>query len=256
VTPGPAGGFVDYERAAAVYGRGRALSGASLARWRDAVRGRLPDGPLRRVGDVGAGTGVFIPMWLELGAEEIVAVEPSAAMRASARAGLSERVRMLAGSASELPIASASADALWLSAVHHHVPDLDAAAAEWRRVLRPGGRAFFRGFFPDTSAVAWLDFMPGAARARARFPTTARLAAVLRPAGLGVVDVVDVPEPEGPRAHEAADWIARMRHADSLLTALRDDEITSGLAALRALGEARLEPLRLTLVTAVSAPGG
>lgn len=245
-------GLVDYERAAERYDRGRALSSGSMERWRDAVRERLPKEPLRRVVDVGAGTGLFFPLWIDLGAETIIAVEPSAAMRARASSGRSSRVRVLDGTASDLPVDTASVDALWLSAVVHHIPELDVAAVELRRVLRAGGRVFIRGFFPDTSKVSWLDRMPGAERARARFATTSDVTTVLTHAGFSLDDVVNVPEPERPRARDAADWIAAMRSADSLLTALRDDEIAAGIATLRRLGDARLEPLSLTLVTATA----
>jgi SAM-dependent methyltransferase len=245
--------LVDYERAAGCYDPGRTLSSGSVERWRDALRARLPGAPLRCVVDVGAGTGLFFAMWLELGAETIIAVEPSAAMRARASSRCGARVRLVAGTASGLGLANASADVLWLSAVIHHVRDLDAAALELRRVLRPGGRIFLRGYFPDTSEIPWLRWMPGAERAGARFPTTSQVAAVLGRAGFSSGDVVNVPEPERARANDAADWIARMRAADSILTALRDDEIERGIASLRELGDARLEPLSLTLVTATAA---
>jgi SAM-dependent methyltransferase len=243
--------LVDYERAARTYERGRALTAESMSRWREAVRARLGDAPPRCVVDVGAGTGIFVPMWLELGTASVVAVEPSEAMRAQAAMRSDPRVRVQPGTAADLGLADASADVVWLSAVIHHFPDLNAALLEMRRVLRPGGRLMVRGYFPDHSTIPWLDALPGAERARARFPTTGRLAQALAPAGFTILDVVGVPDPEQPRAREAADWIAAMRHADTILTALRDDEIEAGIATLRARGEDRLEPLRLTLVTAL-----
>jgi SAM-dependent methyltransferase len=45
------------------------------------------------------------------------------------------------GSAERLPLADGTADALWCRDVLVHVADLAAAYAEFRRVLRPGGRA-------------------------------------------------------------------------------------------------------------------
>jgi hypothetical protein len=44
-----------------------------------------------------------------------------------------------------------------------------------------------------------------------------------------------------------------MRDADSILTALSDDDIAQGLAALRRLGDQRLEPTALSLLTAEAA---
>jgi SAM-dependent methyltransferase len=223
-----------------------------MERWRAALRERLPKEPLRRVVDVGAGTGLFFPLWIDLGAQDILAVEPSAAMRARASSRQGGRVRLLDGTASHLPVETASVDALWLSAVLHHLPRLDLAAIELRRVLRAGGRIFIRGFFPDTSKLPWLDHLPGAERARARFPRASDVTAVLTSAGFSLDDIVNVAEPERPRAREAADWITAMRSADSLLTALRDDEIARGTASLRQLGDIRLEPLSLTLITSTA----
>ena len=242
--------LVDYERVASTYDRGRALPDDSMARWQAAVAPRLPAGPLRRVVDVGAGTGLFVPMWRALGAREVVAVEPSAAMREHAAARRGDRARIVAGTAAELPVVTGSVDVAWLSTVVHHVPDLDAAAAELARVVRPGGRVLVRGFLPDVSRVSWLDLMPGASKARRRFPTADRLGDVLRRAGFTVRDVVNVGEPEGPRASDIATWIETMCDADSILTALSGDDITQGVDALRRLGDRRLEPTAISLLSA------
>jgi SAM-dependent methyltransferase len=243
--------LVDYERAAGTYARGRALTSGVMERWRDAVRARLGNDVPRCVVDVGAGTGLFVPMWLELGAGSVVAVEPSEAMRAQLSAASDPRVRVLPGTAADLGLGASAADVVWVSAVIHHVPDVDAAAREMHRVLRPGGRLLVRGFFPDHSTLPWLDALPGGERARARFPTTDRLADVLSRAGFTIVDVGGVADVAGS-AREAADWIAAMRHADTILGALRDDEIEAGIATLRAQGEQHLAPVRLTLMTAIA----
>ena len=81
------------------------------------------------------GTGQFATAFSDWFGLSIVAVEPSAAMRAQIprRPG----IRVLAGDASALPLADGSADGAWLSLVIHHIPDLEAAAREIRRVLRP-----------------------------------------------------------------------------------------------------------------------
>jgi SAM-dependent methyltransferase len=244
--------LVDYGAEADRYDRGRALLPEGLVRWRDAVRERLPAGALSRVVDVGAGTGGFLPMWRDLGASLVVGVEPTAAMRARAGARVGGGAVLAAGTGERLPLRSGSMDVAWVSAVIHHLADVDAAARELGRVVRPSGRVLVRGLFPGTSVLPWLDHMPGADRARGRFPTVDRLSGVLARAGLDVVDVTNVVEAHrhDHTAAEAADWIEAMRTADSVLTALRDDEVAAGVAALRAMGDAQLGPIALTLVTA------
>ena len=76
---------------------------------------------------------------------------------------------------------------------------------------------------------------PEPSRALARFPDLAALTRLATDAGLRPVaaDVIVDGEPRAPA--DVAAWITAMRHADSLLTALTDDEIATGLAALRRL---------------------
>ncbi|MCB1017639.1 MAG: class I SAM-dependent methyltransferase [Acidimicrobiales bacterium] len=241
--------LVDYEASAAAYRRGRELGDEQSARWREVVRAHLPEAPRGRVVDAGAGTGAFLPMWRALTPGPLVAVEPSPAMRAQA-AGRDAADAVVAGTLAALPLARAAVDVVWVSAVLHHVPDRAAALAEVARALRPGGRLLVRGLFPDRGRVPWLEAFPGAERALARFPTVAAVAAALPDAGLRRRAVVDVDEPPRPLPAEAAAWVEAMRRSDSLLTALTDDEVDAGSAALRALPPVPLDPVRLTLVVA------
>src|SRR5205085_904898 len=55
-----------------------------------------------------------------------------------AREGLSGE--FVAGSLTELPFGDASFDLVYSVGVIHHIPDTERAVAEFRRVLRPGGR--------------------------------------------------------------------------------------------------------------------
>jgi SAM-dependent methyltransferase len=81
--------------------------------------------------------------WFDL---SVLAVEPSAAMRD--RIPRTPAIQVLEGNASALPLPDESADAAWLSLVIHHIPDLEAAAQEIRRVVRPGGPVLIRQGFP------------------------------------------------------------------------------------------------------------
>ena len=240
--------FVDYDRAARRYDAGRGLSDDTLECWRRAVVARVePAG--RTVLDVGAGTGAFAAAWVAWGARAVVAVEPSEAMRRQATGRAVAGVAVVGGRGEALPVGAASVDVVWMSAVLHHLTDRERCAREVRRVLRPGGHLLVRGYVPDRSRVPWLDWLPGADRARTRFPGSADVRRIFEAQGLMLGDAVEVAEPHRHGRGEAASWIERMREADSLLTALAPAEVAAGVAALRAAPDEPLEPLALTLLT-------
>jgi SAM-dependent methyltransferase len=240
--------FVDYDRAARRYDAGRGLSDDTLECWRRAVVARVEPAGCT-VLDVGAGTGVFAAAWMAWGARAVVGVEPSEAMRRQAAGRAGAGVAVVGGRAEALPLAPSSVDVVWMSAVLHHLSDRERGVRELSRVLRPGGHVLVRGYVPDRSRVPWLDALPGAARARARFPGAADVARTFGAQGLALRDAVEVAEPHRHSRGDAASWIERMREADSLLTALAPVEIDAGVAALRTAPDELLEPLALTLLT-------
>jgi ubiquinone/menaquinone biosynthesis C-methylase UbiE len=103
----------------------------------------------RRALEIGAGTGYFTLNLLRARVvEQAVATDISPGMLAtlerSARE-LGERVETAAAEATALPFADGEFDLVFGHAVLHHLPDLDAAFREFRRVLRPGGVLAFCG---------------------------------------------------------------------------------------------------------------
>jgi SAM-dependent methyltransferase len=97
----------------------------------------LAVGPGRDVLEIGAGTGKFTELLVPSGAR-IAAVEPVAAMR-DALARNCPDVRVLDGTAEDLPLDDGSADAA-VAAQAFHWFEGDRALREIHRVLRPGGR--------------------------------------------------------------------------------------------------------------------
>jgi ubiquinone/menaquinone biosynthesis C-methylase UbiE len=92
--------------------------------------------PLKRVLDLGAGTGKLTRQLVALGAD-VVAVEPGDAMRAVLERVVPE-AETLAGSAESIPLPDASVDVVTVAQAFHWFRP-DEALAEIHRVLRPGG---------------------------------------------------------------------------------------------------------------------
>jgi ubiquinone/menaquinone biosynthesis C-methylase UbiE len=115
----------------------KALGGIDGSRFGDAL-------------EIGSGTGYFSLNLVQLGAiERLTATDISPRMlkRLSATAealGLGG-VSTVATEAEQLPFDDESFDLVFGHAVLHHIPDLDRAFAEFRRVLRPGGTIAFAG---------------------------------------------------------------------------------------------------------------
>ncbi|MGB7589314.1 MAG: class I SAM-dependent methyltransferase [Solirubrobacterales bacterium] len=99
--------------------------------------------------EIGAGTGYFSLNLLQLGViERLTATDISPGMlhRLSTTAEvLGLEAATVASDAEELPFEDESFDLVFGHAVLHHIPDLEQAFREFRRVLRPGGAIAFCG---------------------------------------------------------------------------------------------------------------
>jgi SAM-dependent methyltransferase len=106
-------------------------------------------GHYERALEIGAGTGYFTLNLLRAGViGEAVATDISPGMLRALECSageLGERVETAACEAAELPFGDDSFDLVFGHAVLHHLPDLDAAFRDFRRVLRPGGVIAFCG---------------------------------------------------------------------------------------------------------------
>jgi ubiquinone/menaquinone biosynthesis C-methylase UbiE len=104
------------------------------------IAGRVDGG---RVLEIGCGNGRGLRLLVErLGAAQVYGIDldPRQLRRARRRAGCAT---VLTASAHRLPFPDASFDAVFDFGVLHHVPLWQAAVAEIRRVLQPGGRFYF-----------------------------------------------------------------------------------------------------------------
>jgi ubiquinone/menaquinone biosynthesis C-methylase UbiE len=122
-----------------------------------ARRGQLLAGLSGRVLEVGAGNGMnFAHYPPEV--TGVLAVEPEPRLRALAQENSEEArvpIEVVDGTADQLPADDASFDVVVASLVLCTVPDVPAALAEIRRVLRPGGELrFFEHVRADTPGLA------------------------------------------------------------------------------------------------------
>ena len=130
IHPTAAAGF---SAAAEVYERARPGYPDEAVAW---VAELLGIAPGRDVLDLAAGTGKLTRQLVPFGAR-IVAVEPIDAMRAELERAV-PGVEALAGSAEAIPLPDTSVDAVTCAQAFHWFRP-EAAVAEIRRVLRPGG---------------------------------------------------------------------------------------------------------------------
>jgi SAM-dependent methyltransferase len=103
----------------------------------DWLRDRIEIGPDSRVVEVGAGTGLFTRLLLETGAKAL-ATDPVAEMLAHLASTVPSVATAIA-TAEALPVAAESVDAV-ICATAFHWFATPQVLAEFRRVLRPGGR--------------------------------------------------------------------------------------------------------------------
>ncbi len=98
-----------------------------------------------RVLDVASGTAdLAVEIARRIPASTVVGLDPSEGMLAVgatkvAKAGLTDRVDLVAGDAQALPFEDASFDAVTIAFGIRNVPDRSLALREMRRVTRPGG---------------------------------------------------------------------------------------------------------------------
>jgi ubiquinone/menaquinone biosynthesis C-methylase UbiE len=167
----------------------------------------------------------------------MIGVEPSEGMRAVAAAkSLAIGTSLVAGDAQALPLRSASCTVVWLSTVIHHVGDLWTCAAEVRRVLQPDGVVLIRSSFPGRhDEIPLFRLFPGAARAASSFPTVDATIDAFAAAGFSFLTLRRVHEVRDMTPAEMAQSLRAMRHADSSLGPLSDEEFAAGMAELEAV---------------------
>ena len=220
------------DRTAAAYKAVREIPRDGLSEWRAAVRRHLRPSQGMTLVDIGAGTGQFAAAfsdWFDL---NVLAIEPSAAMRGQIPRRPS--IRALEGNASALPLSDESADAAWLSLVIHHIPDLRVTAHKIRRVLRPGAPVLIRQGFPGRlDRVELVRWFPETARAVDAYPSVADTCNAFAAAGFHRDALEHVRETYQTGLADFLDQVETFRDADTTMRILTEDEFLRGKERLR-----------------------
>lgn len=223
---------------AAAFEATRHLSEDALGVWRDAITRHLDPRSGTRLLDLGCGTGswsrAFRIWWPEA---EVIGVEPSAAMRDRA-----EHRPVLAGEAGDIPLDDATVDAVWLSTVVHHIPDLTAAAREVRRVLKPDGPVLIRSAFAGRhEAITLFRYFPEAIAVLDRYPRVADVEAAFAVTGFTTAGFVQVPQATAPSLRDAVASLRREAHTP--LQLITDEAYAAGVRRMREAAETATGPV-------------
>ncbi|WP_091107229.1 class I SAM-dependent methyltransferase [Micromonospora citrea] len=230
--------LISYDDAdAAAFAAGRELARSGLDRWRHAIGQHLRPRAGTTVLDLGAGTGAWASAFTDWFGARVVGVEPAEAMRSRAA-----HRPLLAGDAVALPLRGSTMDAAWLSTMIHHVPDLDAAARELRRVLRPGAPVLIRSPFPGRhQRIALFRWFPEAVGVLRRYPDLVGVRSAFAAAGFTVSSVEPVAQTTASSLAELAERLERRAHTP--LQLITDEEYAAGLARLRAAAREETGPV-------------
>lgn len=157
----------DQLKIAKVYDRARTLPPRTLALWRKILLRFLPKSKMKKILDLGAGTGLFAAFLRDTFQAQVVGVEPSRQMLSEAKRLRQKNTRFLPGKAENIPLPAKTVDLVFLSMIFPHLGSVRKALSEIIRVLRPAGFVvvvqatketnrhvpFFK-FFPESKRIA------------------------------------------------------------------------------------------------------
>lgn len=227
MTTGP-----DYDApgVAAAYRDARALAPATARLWSDAIHDAVSGLTVSLAIDVGAGTGRFTRVLAEAVGVPLVAIERSVGMIGQRDVTDARVARFVCATAEAVPLRSAVADVALVSMAYHQFSDRPRAAAELRRVLRPGGRVLVRTPARETlDEFEWLRFFPEAlAMERERIPARDAIVREFVNAGFTTRSHAVVRQVSAASGQACLDRVRQ--RAFSPLRMIPDDVFAAGLA--------------------------
>jgi ubiquinone/menaquinone biosynthesis C-methylase UbiE len=215
------------------YDAARALPPETKTLWLEALKSSVAARDVRKILDLGCGTGRFTSALGEAFGCAVVGVEPSAAMLNVARARCEPNVEYCAGRAEELPLENGAVDLVFMSQVFHHFDEPRRALEEISRVLIPEGYLAVRnGTREQHEEIEWIRFFPEALELEEkRMPSRREVEEKVCAESFELVSQRIVRQLFASSYEEYFEKISR-RGLSSLIT-IGDDAFQSGLRRLR-----------------------
>lgn len=240
--------MVDYDRTSIPegYDRARDHGPEMLALWTSTIESRVHGRAIRRILDLGCGTGRFSQALATRFDAEVVAVDPSQKMLAVARGKPHEpRVHYQEGRAEAIPLEAKSVDMVFTSMTFHHFTDRALVARECRRVLRGGGALVVRTASREQiDSYAYVPFIPVARALHEEvLPSFAEVRDTFEHAGFHLISSDLVTQTIAPTWAVYAEKLAA--GGDSVLARVSATELEAGLERIRRHG-AEVDPHPVT----------
>jgi ubiquinone/menaquinone biosynthesis C-methylase UbiE len=145
------------------YNSARNLPLQTKTLWLDALKFSIPRQEIRKILDLGCGTGRFTAALGKAFECSVVGVEPSSAMLDVARSQNEPEVEWKQGRAENIPLETEAVDLVFMSQVFHHFAEPKQALREINRVLTQAGYVAIRnGTREYNEQLEWLRFFPEA----------------------------------------------------------------------------------------------
>jgi len=145
------------------YDSARSLPSQTRTLWLDALKSFIPKREIKKILDLGCGTGRFTAALSKAFECSVVGVEPSCAMLNVAISQSEPNVEWKQGQAESIPLENQAVDLVFMSQVFHHLVQPQQALREINRVLTSAGYLAIRnGTREYNKELAWLRFFPDA----------------------------------------------------------------------------------------------
>ncbi len=145
------------------YDLARSLPSQTQTLWLDALKSSVPKQEIRKILDLGCGTGRFTAALSKAFDCSVVGVEPSLAMLSVAESQSAPNIEWKQGQAENIPLENQLVDLVFMSQVFHHLIHPPQALREINRVLTSAGYLAIRnGTREYNKELKWLEFFPEA----------------------------------------------------------------------------------------------